>query len=71
MKKLLIPAIAALGLIGTSAFAADLARKRPVKAPPPAPAPVFSWTGWRGHQFFGVEVVHRAKLGGGVIPGII
>jgi opacity protein-like surface antigen len=42
MKKLLT-AIAALGLIGTPAFAADMA----VKAPPPAPAPVpiFSWTG--------------------------
>jgi outer membrane immunogenic protein len=43
MKKLLT-AIAALGLIGTPAFAADMA----VKAPPPvvAPAPVFSWTGF-------------------------
>ncbi len=41
MKKLL-NAIGALGLIGTPAFAADMA----VKAPPPAPAPVYSWTGW-------------------------
>jgi outer membrane immunogenic protein len=33
----------ALGLIGTPAFAADVA----VKAPPaPAPAPVYNWTGW-------------------------
>ena len=35
MKKLLISSIAALGL-GTPAFA----------APPPAPAPVYNWTGW-------------------------
>jgi opacity protein-like surface antigen len=28
------------------AFAADIARKMPVKAPPPAPAPVYNWTGF-------------------------
>src|SRR5215831_2748960 len=45
MKKLAI-AIAAIALIATPAFAADIARKMPVKAPPPAPAPVvYSWTG--------------------------
>jgi outer membrane immunogenic protein len=44
MKKLAI-AIAAVALIGTPAFAADMAVKMPVKAPPPAPTPVFSWTG--------------------------
>jgi outer membrane immunogenic protein len=49
MKKLLISAIAALGLIGTSAFAADMA----VKAPPPAPAPVFTWTGFYAGIEFG------------------
>ncbi len=42
MKKLLISSIAAFGLTGTPAFAADML----VKAPPPLPAPVFSWTGW-------------------------
>ena len=42
MKKLLISSITALGLIGTHAFAADMA----VKAPAPAPAPVYNWTGW-------------------------
>jgi outer membrane immunogenic protein len=42
MKKLLISSIATLGLLGTPAFAADMA----VKAPPPAPAPVYGWTGW-------------------------
>jgi outer membrane immunogenic protein len=36
--------IAAIALIGTPAFAADMAVKMPVKAPPPAP--VYSWTGW-------------------------
>ena len=42
MKKL-ATAIAAIALIGTPAFAADMA----VKAPPPPPsAPVYSWTGW-------------------------
>ena len=38
-------AIAAL-VIGAPAFAADMAVKMPVKARPPAPAPVFSWTGF-------------------------
>src|SRR5215467_4042225 len=41
MKKLLVSSIAALGLIGKPALAADMA----VKAPPPPPAPVYSWTG--------------------------
>jgi outer membrane immunogenic protein len=41
MRKLGI-VIAASALIGTPAFAADMA----VKAPPPAPAPVYNWTGW-------------------------
>jgi outer membrane immunogenic protein len=39
MKKL-ATAIAAIALIGTPAFAA------PVRAPPPAPVPVYNWTGW-------------------------
>jgi outer membrane immunogenic protein len=42
MKKLLISSIAALGLIGTPAFAADMA----VNALPPAPASAYTWTGW-------------------------
>jgi outer membrane immunogenic protein len=40
--KTLATAITAIALIGTPAFAADMA----VKAPPPAPAPIYSWTGW-------------------------
>jgi len=41
MNRLAI-VIAVAGLIGTPAFAADMA----VKAPPPAPAPVPTWTGF-------------------------
>jgi outer membrane immunogenic protein len=40
--KRLATAVAVAGLIGTPAFAADM----PLKAPPPAPAPVYNWTGW-------------------------
>jgi outer membrane immunogenic protein len=42
MKKLLIAGATLAALIGTPALAADLA----LKAPPPPPAPVFSWTGF-------------------------
>ena len=48
MKKL-ATAIAAIALIGTPAFAADMA----VKAPPAAPAPVPTWTGFYGGIQFG------------------
>jgi len=48
MKKLAI-IITVAGLIGTPASAADMA----VKAPPPAPAPVPSWTGFYGGIQFG------------------
>ena len=41
MKKL-ANIVAIAGLVGTPAFAADL----PVKAPPPPPAPIYSWTGF-------------------------
>jgi outer membrane immunogenic protein len=43
MKKLLI-SFTALGLIGTPAFAADMAVKAPPPSPPPAPA--YSWAGF-------------------------
>jgi outer membrane immunogenic protein len=44
MRKLglLLAALA----FGGPAFAADMAVKMPVKAPPPPPAPVYSWTGF-------------------------
>jgi hypothetical protein len=44
MKKLATYIVAITGLIGTPAFAADMA----VKAPPPPsePAPVYNWAGW-------------------------
>jgi len=48
MKKLAI-IITVAGLIGTPASAVDMA----VKAPPPAPAPVPSWTGFYGGIQFG------------------
>jgi len=48
MKKL-VAVIAVAGLIGTPAFAADMA----VKAPPPPPAPVYNWTGWYAGINFG------------------
>jgi opacity protein-like surface antigen len=46
MKKL-ATAIAAIALIGTPAFA---------QAPPPAPAPVYNWTGWYAGLNFGVGI---------------
>src|SRR5262249_13507749 len=52
MKKL-ATAIAAI-LIGTPAFAADMA----VKAPPPAPAPVYNWTGWYAGVNVGASFGH-------------
>jgi outer membrane immunogenic protein len=42
--KRLATVIAVIALIGTPAFAADLAVPMPVKAPPPPPP--FSWTGF-------------------------
>jgi outer membrane immunogenic protein len=42
MKKLAY-AVAVTGLLGTSAFAADMAVKGP---PVPPPTPVYNWTGW-------------------------
>jgi outer membrane immunogenic protein len=41
--KTLACAVAVTGLLGTSAFAADIAVKGP---PAPPPAPVYNWTGW-------------------------
>jgi outer membrane immunogenic protein len=53
MKTLAI-AIAVAALIGTPAFAADM----PLKAPPPAPAPVYSWTGWYAGVNLGASFGH-------------
>src|SRR6266705_2342418 len=75
MKRLATYVFVVAGLIGTPAFAADMA----VKAPPPAPAPVYNWTGWYiggnlGASFGRVKVDFNADpvaLGGGaiIIPG--
>jgi outer membrane immunogenic protein len=42
MKRISFAVVSALMLVGTPAFAADMA----LKAPPPPPAPIFSWTGF-------------------------
>jgi len=44
MRKIILTAAAALGLISTNADAADL--RMPVKAPPPVAAAVSTWTGF-------------------------
>ncbi len=48
MKRLLWSTVALAALVGIAApaSAADLAAKPYVKAPPPAPVPVFDWTGF-------------------------
>jgi outer membrane immunogenic protein len=45
MKKVAFGIATVAALIGTPALAADLGRPA-YKAPPPLPAPVYSWTGW-------------------------
>ena len=45
MKKLATCLIGVVGLIGTPAFAADMAVKAPRPLPAPAPVRIFSWTG--------------------------
>lgn len=72
MKKLAI-AIAAIALIGTPVFAADMA----VKAPPPPPAPVYSWTGWYvgGNVGYGwgnaiTDFAGNAATGVPALPGV-
>ncbi len=78
MRKLFL-ATAALTALWSSAFAADM----PLKAPPPPPAPPFSWTGFyiggelggawaNGHvtdSLFGLNAStsHSGWLGGGVV----
>lgn len=44
MKRIVLSALAVVTLAGSS-FAADLAPRSYTKAPPMAPAPLFSWTG--------------------------
>jgi outer membrane immunogenic protein len=73
MKKL-ASAIAAIALIGTPAFAADIA----VKAPPaPPPVPVFSWTGFYVGGDVGAKwmqdewTVTSLFDGGGPAPGFV
>jgi outer membrane immunogenic protein len=69
MKKTVLGATTALVLIGSSAFAADMA-VRPF-APPPAPLPAFSWTGWYlgGHGGYGWTTSDGLNANGGFVGG--
>jgi outer membrane immunogenic protein len=42
MNKIAIGVATIAAVVGAPALAADM----PVKAPPRAPAPIYSWTGW-------------------------
>ena len=55
MKKILFAGIATLALVG-AVSAADLPRKMPVKAVPPAP--MWNWTGFYLGGFYGTSVSH-------------
>src|SRR5262249_48467700 len=66
MSKRAISSLAGIFILSASgsAFAADMA----VKAPPPAPAPVYNWTGW----YVGVNAgasFGRVKTDVNVAPG--
>ncbi len=79
MKRISFAVVSALMLVGTPVFAADMA----LKAPPPPPAPIFSWTGFyiggelggawaNGHvtdSLFGLNASssHDGWLGGAVV----
>jgi outer membrane immunogenic protein len=73
MMKLLFSSIAALGMIGTPAFAADMA----VKAPLAAPQPVWSWTGFYVGGDIGAKWMHDKWTatslfdGGSPAPGFV
>lgn len=45
MRKCLLSSAALVGLLSAPAMAADIPARMPVKAPPPATAVAFSWTG--------------------------
>ena len=72
MRTIAIGVTTITALIATHAMAADMA----VKAPPPAPAPVYNWTGWyvgvnagasmgNANTNFNVSPVSCGPLGGG------
>jgi outer membrane immunogenic protein len=66
MSKTTLGIVAVAATIGTAALAADM----PVKAPPPAPAPVYSWTGFYigGNVGYGVAR-DPSSLGAPIFPG--
>lgn len=45
MRKLLLATTCAFVVSSAPTWAADLAKRMPVKAPPAAPTPIFTWTG--------------------------
>ena len=64
MRNKLISSLAGAAFIlsaSGSGFAADLARKVPVKAPPPPPAPVYNWTGWYVGLNAGAAIGHATQ----------
>jgi outer membrane immunogenic protein len=71
MKRLATAIAAAIGLIGTPVFAADL--NRPVyKTPSPPPAPVYTWTGWYVGGNIGYSWGHGdASFGNPVFPSFL
>jgi outer membrane immunogenic protein len=71
----IVSGVALILAVSGSAFAADIARKMPVKAPPPPPAPVYSWTGFyvglgAGGRWVQSDVTTTAVTVGGA-PGIL
>lgn len=71
MKKTLIGIGAIAALIGAPALAADM----PVKAPPPAPAPASSWTGFYlggqiGWDYQNAPTMYAADPGGPFLVGV-
>ncbi len=74
MKKFLIAGVAAASFCGAPALAADM----PVKAPPPPPVAVYSWTGFYGGLSLGARSAENhwtttgfgsIAIAAGVFPG--
>jgi outer membrane immunogenic protein len=77
MNKILQRTVASVALMASPVMAADIA----VKAPPPAPAPVYNWTGWYAGVNLGASFGHvktdfntqpitvSTSFGGVPIPG--
>lgn len=67
MKKYLLPAVVALAVSATSAFAADLGAKMVTKAPPPPPSPwdiAFGAAVMSDYNFRGISQTNKGAGGG-------